>query len=61
MDTNLEAAKIAYEAYCVHTGGRSLITHQKLPDFFSLRSDIQQAWSTAAKAVIHFCSKSKKV
>jgi hypothetical protein len=57
MDTNLEAAKIAYEAYCVSTGGKSLITHQKLPNFLDLRSDIQQAWSAAAKAVMHFCKK----
>lgn len=46
-------AKIAYDAYCKQTGGISLISGDKLPDFFSLKTTIQDAWLAAANAVRH--------
>ena len=44
-------AKIAYAAYCTQTGGISLVSGDKLPEFDSLRQDIQDAWFAAAEAV----------
>lgn len=44
-------AKIAYDAYCKQTGGLSLVSGDKLPDFHSLKQSIQDAWRAAAEAV----------
>jgi len=43
--------QIAYEAYCVTTGYKSLVSGAKLPDFTKLKNDIQQAWEAAGHAV----------
>lgn len=47
----LNLAKIAYEAYCNATGGRSLISGAELPTWEALKPEIQQAWDAAAQAV----------
>lgn len=48
---NYDTAKIAYDAYCKQTGGKSLISGDYLPAFETLRQDIQDAWWAAADAV----------
>lgn len=48
---NYEVAKIAYDAYCKSTGGVSLISGDKLPEFEKLKQSIQDAWYDAAEAV----------
>ena len=45
-------AKIAYDAYSKSTGGVSLISGDKLPEFDGLLDDIKQAWRAAATAVL---------
>ncbi len=44
-------AAIAYEAYRAHTGGVSLATGQRIPEWHELRQDIQHAWHASALAV----------
>jgi hypothetical protein len=44
-------AKIAYDAYSEQTGGVSLISGDKLPEFDALKTSIQTAWMVAAAAV----------
>lgn len=46
-----ELAQKLYEAYCAHTGFKSLATGQDLPKWNDLREDIKNAWRAAAKAV----------
>lgn len=48
---NYELAKIAYDAYVVAAGGKSLATGDPLPDFWSLKLEIQDAWWAASRAV----------
>ena len=43
--------KVAYDAYCKYTGGVSLISGDKLPEFENLKESIQCAWHDAAQAV----------
>ncbi len=45
-------ARIAYEAYRNHTGGISLATGVKIPEWADLRPDIKAAWMASANAVI---------
>ena len=45
-------AKIAYDAYAKETGGVSLISGDKLPEFSALKQSIQDAWAAAADAVV---------
>jgi len=47
-----EFAKIAYDAYCLKAGGVSLVSGEKLPEFYGLRNEIQDAWHAASEAVI---------
>lgn len=47
----MRTAKIAYDAYVKKAGGVSLITGDKLPEFEALKSEIQEAWVAAARAV----------
>jgi hypothetical protein len=47
---NYDLAKIAYDAYCKATGGVSLISGAKLPEFQDLRQAIQDAWWEASAA-----------
>ena len=44
--------KLAYDGYCAHTGGKSLITGDQLPPFEELKTEIQLAWMAAAKNVV---------
>lgn len=48
---NYDLARTAYNAYCVQTGGKSLVSGDRLPDFWELRVEIQDAWWAAADAV----------
>lgn len=51
MIPEMHFAKIAYDAYCKSTGGVSLISGDKLPDFDALKDEIKRAWLAAATAV----------
>lgn len=44
-------AKMAYDAYCKQTGGKSLISGDVLPAFDALRGEIKDAWAAAAIAL----------
>lgn len=44
-------AQVAYEAYCAHTGGVSLVSGATLPEWGKLSQEIQEAWNSAAHAV----------
>jgi hypothetical protein len=44
--------KIAYDAYCKSTGGKSLISGDILPAFENLKQSIRDAWEAAANAVV---------
>jgi hypothetical protein len=46
---------VAYEAYCQSSGGVSLISGAKLPEWSVLSVEIQKAWEAAAKAVAAQC------
>jgi hypothetical protein len=43
--------KIAYEAYCTHTGWKSLISGQQLPPWDKLDPKIREAWEAAGQAI----------
>ena len=47
-----ELAKVNYEGYCNSTGGVSLISGDKLPDFESLKEPIKNAWKQASKELL---------
>ena len=58
MDVGKEhtmAAKAAYDAYKISTGGKSAITGDPLPDFFDLPANVYNAWHSAAQAVMDIC------
>lgn len=44
--------KYNYDLYCRSTGGVSLISGDKLPEFKDLKPKIQQAWKDAAKGLL---------
>lgn len=44
--------RTAYNAYCTASDGKSLISGVKLPLWSELKSEIQNAWITAAFAVV---------
>lgn len=44
--------KLNYNFYCKSTGGVSLISGDKLPEFEDLKPKIQQAWKDAAKGLL---------
>jgi hypothetical protein len=50
MDRDEVYAKVAYEAYCKSTGGKSLITGDILPPFEALPAAIKEAWVEATYA-----------
>lgn len=52
----VELGKIAYDAYCHTSGGLSLISGAKLPDWNDLIPEIKDAWRAAAEAVGKFYS-----
>ena len=43
--------KLAYDAYCVQTGGVSLISGVSLPPWDGLQGRYQDAWISAARVV----------
>lgn len=43
--------KVAYDAYRQSTGGVSLISGDRLPEFADLGAPIRAAWEAAAEAV----------
>jgi anti-sigma28 factor (negative regulator of flagellin synthesis) len=54
----MNLAKVAYEAYSNHTGWKSLVSGQSLPQWEALSLSIQQAWEAAASGVVVEVSKS---
>ena len=44
--------QVAYEAYCAHTGWRSLVSGAELPQWSALTDPIRLAWEAAAAAVV---------
>jgi hypothetical protein len=53
---NYDFAKIAYDAYCLSAGGVSLVSGEKLPEFWNLRQEIKDAWWEASEAVMRTTS-----
>jgi hypothetical protein len=51
-DENSYLGRIAYEAYCRSVGGKSAITGDLLPEFYSAPDAVQFGWICAAQAVI---------
>lgn len=51
-DSDLYLARHLYEEYSKHTGGKSVVTGDNLPEWGSLNSKIQEAWAAAARAAI---------
>jgi len=49
-----DLGKLAYTAYCQSSGGKSLISGAKLPEWVGLQENIQTAWTAAACAVAKF-------
>lgn len=49
--------QLAYEAYCQHTGGKSLATGDDLPTWDVLSPQIQAAWQYTADTVANLTSK----
>jgi len=47
----IELATTAYNAYCLSTKGRSLVTGAKLPSWDGLTDPIKAAWIAATLAV----------
>jgi hypothetical protein len=48
----MDLARTAYEAYSVTSGGKSLMTGERLPPFDELTPEAVGAWQAAADAVI---------
>lgn len=46
-----EDAEVAYTAYRDYTGGVSLASGQRIPEWPELRDDIKAAWQASAKAL----------
>lgn len=46
-----EDAEVAYTAYRDYTGGVSLASGQRIPDWPELREDIKSAWKASAAAL----------
>ena len=45
-------AKILYDAYIKHTGGKSLATGDQLPPFDKLHEVIKEAWAASGAAAL---------
>jgi hypothetical protein len=48
----MNIARVAYEAYKIHTGGKTFDDGRDMPAYESLSNKIQAAWLAAAEAVI---------
>ena len=46
-----QLAEIAYNAYCEHTGWRSLVSGHPLPRWPEVKPEIRAAWAVSARAV----------
>lgn len=51
----VDFGKVAYEAYCKSSGGVSLVSGDKLPEFENLSDSIKTAWRASAQAVLDLC------
>jgi len=51
----MDLGKLGYEAYCEQTGGKSVITGDKLPPFEKTPKSVQLAWACAARAIAEEC------
>lgn len=51
---NRTPGQIGYDAYCQATGGVSLVSGDKLPEFSALKEEIKAAWEMAAGAVVAY-------
>lgn len=51
-DSDFYLARHLYERYSEHTGGKSVVTGDPLPDWMDLGTKIQEAWAAAARAAI---------
>jgi len=49
-----KVAKKAYEAYCLYTDNKSLVTGDDLPTWENLPLNIRSAWDASAQAIIEF-------
>lgn len=49
--TSMRDGKMAYEAYCASSGGKSLVSGSTLPAWERLTPEIREAWHAAADAV----------
>lgn len=47
----IDLGKVAYEAYCESSGGKSLVSGATLPTWEDLKPEIRAAWDAAAQAV----------
>lgn len=54
MNREEKAGKVAYEAYCLYTNNKSLVTGDDLPAWEVLQVNIAAAWITSAQAVIKY-------
>lgn len=48
----INLGKLAYEAYCKSTGGKSAVTGAELPAWDDQSPEIQEAWEAAAQAAV---------
>lgn len=44
--------QIAYEAYCTHSGYKSLVSGTPLPAWTDMDRTIQECWQAAAEAIV---------
>ena len=59
MKRYFELGRKNYEAYCKSTGGVSLISGDKLPEFENLKEEIKNAWQDAAELLTFEAYKEK--
>jgi hypothetical protein len=53
----MTSGQVAYEAYLKNTGGVSLVSGVRLPEWSALPVAIQSAWNESGTAVIEFAKK----
>jgi hypothetical protein len=52
QDEDERLGQVAYDAYCMNTGGRSLATGDDLPTWDAMSDAFRTAWIAAARATI---------
>lgn len=50
-------AKVAYEAYCAHTGWKSLVSGATLPQWVDVKPEIKAAWEAVVNKLIEVSSR----